>query len=153
MVGGGQLYVDGRVLDNLPVGVMKRFAGGKTIAVEATVKVEFSVDGRELPSPLEYLRSRILRRERQTFPTLPSLLIKSSLLGGASGRRKLREGVDLYINPPMRAFGFLDWDAIHTIVDVGYRHAQACLRPWLDQHPELQWREDFAVPARETMPA
>ncbi|HEX5314496.1 MAG TPA: hypothetical protein VFX38_06285, partial [Gammaproteobacteria bacterium] len=66
---------------------------------------------------------------------------------------ELRDGVDLYINPPVRAYGFLDWNAIYSLVDVGYRHAQACLQSWLDQHPELRWREDFAAPAAETVTA
>jgi len=153
-IAGGQLYVDGGVLDNLPVGVMKRFIGGNTIAVEATVKVEYSVDTPEFPSPLEYLRSRIVgARDRRFLPTLPNLLIKSTLLGGASGRNELRDGFDLYINPPVREYGFLDWNAIYSLVDVGYRHAQACLRSWLDQHPELRWREDFAAPVAETVTA
>ncbi|HEY3461075.1 MAG TPA: patatin-like phospholipase family protein [Casimicrobiaceae bacterium] len=152
-IADGRLYVDGGVLDNLPVGVMKRFAGGSTIAVEATVKVEYAVDALRFPSAFEYVRTRILRRSGDALPTLPSLLIKSTLLGGAAGRNELREGVDLYVNPPMRAFGFFDWDAIYPIVEVGYRHGQASVQSWLDQRPELQWREEFAAPARETVPA
>jgi predicted acylesterase/phospholipase RssA len=141
-ISNGQLYVDGGVLDNLPVGVMKRFVGGNTIAVESTVKVEYSIDAAEFPSPLAYLRSRLARRGRVALPTLPSLLIKSTLLGGASGRNELREGSDLYINPPMREFGFLDWQRIYEMVDVGYRHGQQCVRAWLDAHPDMQRRDE-----------
>ena len=152
-IANGHLHVDGGVLDNLPVGIMKRFIGGRTIAVEATVKVEYAVDAAQFPSPLDYLRVRMTRRGRNALPTLPNLLIKSTLLGGASGRNELREGADLYINPPVRAFGFLDWDAIYAIVDVGYRHAHACLQSWLDAHPGLQWREEFAAAMRESVSA
>ena len=141
-VSKGQLHVDGGVLDNLPVGVMKRFIGGNTIAVEATVKVEYSIDADEFPSPLAYLRSRLSRRGQHALPTLPSLLIKSTLLGGAGGRNELREGDDLYINPPMREFGFLDWHRIYTMVDVGYRHGQQCVRAWIDSHPEMRRRDE-----------
>jgi predicted acylesterase/phospholipase RssA/CRP-like cAMP-binding protein len=145
----GQLHVDGGVLDNLPVGVMKRFIGGNTIAVEATVKVEYSIDADEFPSPLAYLRSRLSRRGRHALPTLPSLLIKSTLLGGAGGRNELRQGDDLYINPPMREFGFLDWHRIYTMVDVGYRHGQQCVRAWLDAHPEMRRRDESPGLPRE----
>ena len=79
---------------------------------------------------------------RYALPTLPSLLIKSTLLGGGSGRNELREGSDLYINPPMREFGFLDWQRIYAMVDVGYRHGQQCVRAWLDTHPEMQRRDE-----------
>ena len=136
MISGGQLHVDGGILDNLPDGVMTRFiGGGKTIAVEATVKVEYSVDIDEFPSPLEYVRSRLSRRGRRWLPTLPSLLINSTLLGGAGARSELRDGVDLHINPPVRQFGFLEWDAIYPIVDAGYRHGEACVRSWLEGRP------------------
>jgi hypothetical protein len=77
------------------------------------------------------------------LPTLPNILIKSSVLGGRGGRAELREGRDLHINPPLRAFSFLDWNAIYEIVDVGYRHAQACLVPWLEQSPQLARRDEL----------
>ena len=70
------------------------------------------------------------------------------MLGGRGGRAELREGRDLHINPPLRAFSFLDWSAIYEIVDVGYRHAQACLVPWLDQRPELARRDELRELAR-----
>jgi predicted acylesterase/phospholipase RssA/CRP-like cAMP-binding protein len=150
-VSNGQLYVDGGVLDNLPVGVMKRLIGGNTIAVEATVKIEYSIDADEFPSPLAYLRSRLSRRGQYALPTLPSLLIKSTLLGGGGGRNELRDGNDLYINPPMREFGFLDWHRIYTMVDVGYRHGQQCVRAWLDTHPEMQRRDESPGLPREAV--
>ncbi len=87
------------------------------------------------------------------MPTLPSLLIKSSLLGGGSGRGELREGIDLHINPPMHSFGFLDWDAIYAIVDVGYRHAQQCLGDWLDAGSGSHLREELAGLPREAVTA
>jgi predicted acylesterase/phospholipase RssA/CRP-like cAMP-binding protein len=153
MIAGGQLHVDGGVLDNLPVGVMKRFIGGRTIAVEATVKVEYAVAAAEYPSPLEYLRARLARRPPPAMPTLPNLLIKSTLLGGAGGRSELREGVDLHVNPPVRQFGFLDWDAIYEIVDAGYRHGEACVRAWREANPELRWRDECVAVAGEGVAA
>jgi predicted acylesterase/phospholipase RssA/CRP-like cAMP-binding protein len=142
VVADGDLHVDGAVLDNLPVGVMKRFIGGSTIAVESAVRDEYAVDGTSFPSPFAYLRSRFARQREPMLPTLPNLLIKSTVLGGRGGRAELREGMDLHIDLPLRAFGFLDWHAIYEIVDVGYRHAQACLAPWLEQSPHLQRRDE-----------
>ena len=143
VVAGGELHVDGAVLDNLPVGLMKRFIGGSTIAVESAVRDEYGVDAASFPSPFAYLRSRLQGSRAATLPTLPNILIKSSVLGGRGGRAELREGRDLHINPPLRAFSFLDWNAIYEIVDVGYRHAQACLVPWLEQRPELARRDEL----------
>jgi predicted acylesterase/phospholipase RssA/CRP-like cAMP-binding protein len=145
VVMGGDLLVDGGVLDNLPVGIMKRFIGGRTIAVEPAVKVEYSVDEPTFPSALKYLRSRLTQQQRDiALPTLPDLLIKSTLLGGIGGRAELREGADLYLNPPMRDFRFLDWDAIYEIVEVGYRYTQERLVPWLEGKAGLPARDDLS---------
>ena len=76
------------------------------------------------------------------FPKLPSLLIKSTLLGGIRGRAELQEGTDLYLNPPVRNFGFLDWEAIYEIVEVGYRYAQERLGPWIERNPAVQRRSE-----------
>jgi NTE family protein len=121
-----------RCIDNLPVGVMKRFIGGNTIAVESGVKVEYQVKVDDFPSPLQYLKTQWSRRDDTALPTLATLLIKSTLLGGVGGRHELREGDDLHLNPPMRPFGFLDWNAIYEMVDVGYRYTQERLLPWLE---------------------
>jgi predicted acylesterase/phospholipase RssA len=153
VVDEGDLYVDGGVLDNLPVGVMKRFIGGSTIAVESAVKVEYEVQAADFPSPLRYLRSRLTRRSDAMLPTLPSLLIKSTVLGGMGGRNDLRDGDDLHLNPPMREFGFLDWDAIHKLVDVGYRYTQEHLQPWLERNPRLQRHDEALELPRQRLPA
>ena len=82
--------------------------------------------------------SQCVRRADTALPTLRSLLIKSTLLGGMGGRNELREGDDLHLNPPMRHFGFLDWNAIYGLVDVGYRYTQERLPAWLERNPRLQ---------------
>jgi len=153
VVAGGDLYVDGGVLDNLPVGVMKRFIGGNTIAVESGVKVEYQVKVDDFPSPLQYLKTRRSRRDDTALPTLATLLIKSTLLGGVGGRHELREGDDLHLNPPMRPFGFLDWNAIYEMVDVGYRYTQERLLPWLEGNPRVQRHDESLELPRERIPA
>ena len=132
---------------------MKRFIGGNTIAVESGVKVEYQVKVDDFPSPLQYLRSRLTRRTDAALPTLPTLLIKSTLLGGMGGRSELREGGDLHLNPPMRHFGFLDWNAIYELVDVGYRYAQQRLLEWLERNPRLQRHDESLELSRERIPA
>jgi predicted acylesterase/phospholipase RssA len=149
VVADGDLHVDGGVLDNLPVGVMKRFIGGSTIAVESGVKVEYQVKVDDFPSPLKYLKSRWSRTTGTALPTLPSLLIKSTLLGGMGGRNELRDGDDLHLNPPMRQFSFLDWNAIYDVVDVGYRYTQERLLTWLERNPRLQRHDESLELPRE----
>ena len=140
----GDLYVDGGVLDNLPVGVMKQFIGGNTIAVDPTVRFEYAVDTESFPAPLQYVRSRLAREgAARELPMLANLLIKCTVLGGRGGRGQLQDDTDLYLNPPMRDYGFLDWDAIYEIVDVGYRYTQERLPAWIEGNPALQRRDEL----------
>jgi len=53
----------------------------------------------------------------------------------------------------MRHFGFLDWNAIHELVDVGYRYTQERLVPWLERNPRLQRHDESLELPRERMPA
>jgi hypothetical protein len=41
---------------------------------------------------------------------------------------------DLLIEPPVEGFRLLDWRAIATLVDIGYRSARAALEVW-DRNP------------------
>jgi predicted acylesterase/phospholipase RssA/CRP-like cAMP-binding protein len=135
----GELHVDGGVLDNLPVGVMKRFVGGNTIAVAASSTREFTVPVDSFPTTLQYLRSRLTGQTvHADLPTLGSLLIQTTGLDSLRGAADLQSGVDLYLQPPVQAFDMLDWKAIYELVEIGYNYAREQLPHWLDTNPHVQ---------------
>jgi predicted acylesterase/phospholipase RssA len=135
----GELHVDGGVLDNLPVGVMKRFVGGNTIAVAASSTREFTVPVDSFPTTLQYLRSRLTgQAEHADLPTLGSLLFQTTGLDSLRGATELQSGVDLYLQPPVQAFDMLDWKAIYELVEIGYNYAREQLPHWLDTNPHVQ---------------
>ena len=137
----GELHVDGGVLDSLPVGVMKRFIGGNTIAVGASVAQEFTVPVDSFPTTLQYLRSRLGREAKHiNFPTLGELLIQTTTLDSSRSAGELQEGIDLYLKPPIQAFDLLDWKAIYKLVDIGYDYAREQLSRWISTNPSLQQR-------------
>jgi predicted acylesterase/phospholipase RssA len=138
----GELHVDGGVMDNLPVSVMKRFVGGKTIAVSATVAREYSVAVERFPTTLEYLRSRVTgRSEHANLPTLSRLLIQTTTLDTFSGAEELQDGTDLYLKPPVETYDLLDWKSIHRLVDIGYGYAREQLPAWIAANPGVQLRD------------
>jgi predicted acylesterase/phospholipase RssA len=137
----GELHVDGGVMDNLPVSVMKRFIGGSTIAVSATVARDYSVPVDSFPTAVEYFYSRLTgRSEHANIPTLSRLLIQTTTLGTFSGAEELQEGTDLYLRPPVQSFDLLDWKSIHKLVDIGYSHASERLPEWIAANPGVQSR-------------
>jgi predicted acylesterase/phospholipase RssA/CRP-like cAMP-binding protein len=135
----GELHVDGGVLDNLPVGVMKRFVGGTTIAVGASGTREFTVSVDSIPTTLQYLRSRLAGQAKHiNLPTLSNLLIQTITLDSNRGAGELQDGTDLYLKPPIQAFDLLDWKAIYKLVDIGYDYAREQLPRWIDANRGAQ---------------
>jgi predicted acylesterase/phospholipase RssA/CRP-like cAMP-binding protein len=138
----GELHVDGGVLDNFPVGTMKRFVGGNTIAVSVSFSRAFTVGVENFPSPLQYLRARLGRSgEHGDLPTLSSLLIQTTTLDSLKGEAELQEGADLYLRPPIQDFDMLDWKSIYKLVDIGYDYARAELPKWIAANPGVRTRE------------
>jgi predicted acylesterase/phospholipase RssA/CRP-like cAMP-binding protein len=138
----GELHVDGGVLDNLPVGVMKRFVGGNTIAVSASVAEDYSVSVESFPTTTQYLRSRLMgRSDHANLPTLSSLLIQTTTLGSSWGAEELQQGTDLHLTPPIESFDWLEWRSIYELVDIGYRYACEKLPSWISANPGVQSRD------------
>jgi predicted acylesterase/phospholipase RssA/CRP-like cAMP-binding protein len=138
----GELHVDGGVMDNLPVGVMKRFVGGNTIAVSASVTEEYLVPVESFPTTLQYLHSRMTGREEHiNLPTLSSLLIQTTTLDSSRGAKELVDGIDLLLTPPIESFDWLEWKAIYELVDIGYRYASERLPAWISTNPGVQSRD------------
>lgn len=138
----GELHVDGGVLDNFPIGVMKRFVGGNTIAVSASYSRPFTVAIENFPSPLQYLRARLGGAgEHRDLPTLSSLLIQTTTLDSLKGEAELQEGADLYLRPPIQDFDMLDWKSIYKLVDIGYAYAREELPKWIEGNRGVLTRE------------
>jgi predicted acylesterase/phospholipase RssA/CRP-like cAMP-binding protein len=135
----GELHVDGGVLDNLPVGLMKRFIGGNTIAVGVSSIREFTVPVDSFPTTLQYVRSRLAgNTDHIDLPKLGSLLIQTTGLDSLRGEAELQTGADLYLKPPVQEFDMLDWKAIYELVEIGYTYAREQLPQWLDANPQVR---------------
>jgi predicted acylesterase/phospholipase RssA/CRP-like cAMP-binding protein len=138
----GELHVDGGVLDNFPIGVMKRFIGGNTIAVSVSFNRPLTVAVENFPTPLQYLRARLGgAAEHRDLPTLSSLLIQTTGLDSLKGEAELQAGSDLYLRPPIHEFDMLDWKSIYKLVDIGYEYARAELPRWIAANPGVRTRE------------
>jgi predicted acylesterase/phospholipase RssA/CRP-like cAMP-binding protein len=127
----GSLAIDGGILNNLPVDVMRERPVGRVIGVDLSSPRERRVDYDEVPGPFQILRSRLLpfgRRPRA--PNILSLMMKSSLVASAAHSRAMHRRADLVLTPPVGSFGLLDVRAFDRIVAVGYEHARERLAAW-----------------------
>ena len=119
------LYVDGAILDNLPIETMRESGVGRIVAVSATVNKELRMQRGELPSALQFLKSRLGNGNgRASAPGLGSILVRSMLIPGMQRNAAMLAGVDLYLNPEPSDIGFLEWNALDRGIELGYRYAK-----------------------------
>ena len=121
----GDLLIDGGVLDNVPVGVMRELGESLIVAVDVSPDVDLVVDsGLKLaPTPWMILRDRFRpNRGRRKFPSLFQILYRTSVLASIKSGKERREGVAVYLEPPTSGFDIFEMDSIDAIVEAGYRY-------------------------------
>lgn len=119
-----ELLVDGGVLDNLPVGIMRdRCAGGPVIAVDVSPAEDLRMSRDAFPSPWAILGERVRPGPRPApVPGIVDILMRTTLLASAAQRERSWREADLMLSPPVDAFGMLAFDQLDALVDVGYRY-------------------------------
>lgn len=120
------LLVDGGLVDNCPVGVMrKRHPMSRVIGVDVGVDAPLAPGGHAADGVVHGL-SEMFRRMRRTgeeTPLLPRLLVRLTELG----KHENYDAADLMIRPPLEPYGLLDAAGRDEIIDVGYQAATAAL--------------------------
>lgn len=132
----GHLLVDGGVLNNLPIDIMRERVRGPIIAVDLAVDVLHGTSHSAVPTSMEYLRDRLLPgRQTGEAPTLSRVIMQITTMASRKEVQNARKLADLYLNPPLGDFDFLDWGKMREIAAVGYRHAKPRIEAWLAQNP------------------
>jgi NTE family protein len=116
----GHLLVDGGVMNNLPVDVMRRDARGPIIASDVTGEIDLQArDDRYGERPIWWL---VWQRMSGT-PSIVSILMRSGTVGSEAQRRVVREQADYLFEPPLVGIGLRDWQSFDRAVREGYEHA------------------------------
>jgi NTE family protein/lysophospholipid hydrolase len=120
---GGDLLVDGGVLDNLPTDVMRHLGAGPIIASDVSAAFDLRADPSYLrtPSPWQVLANRFrLRARLPPFPNILRLVQRSALLASDVYAKQAKRQVELYLDLPMEGFDMFDMDALPRLVEHGY---------------------------------
>lgn len=129
-VDGNELAIDGGILNNLPIDVMRDRSVGKVIAVDLSVEKDFDLDYKEIPGPLRILLSRLPFTKRLHVPSIVTLMMKATVMASAVHSRSVRADATLLMNPPVGRYGLLATSEFDEIVEVGYQHAVEKLKDW-----------------------
>jgi predicted acylesterase/phospholipase RssA len=130
---GGDVYVDGGLLNNLPADVMRSRSAGPIIAVDVNPPLEFQAP----PEPQSVLFghsalwSRVRAADRGlTLPSLFSLLSRSVGLSSIHNRQRISEYASLSLYPPLQDIEPFNWGAAAVAAERGYRHALPLIAAW-----------------------
>ena len=129
---GGDVLVDGGLLDNLPVGRMRaEHEGALVIGVDVGARRDLAAGS--LPEscvvsgwPLLWTMVRPGRRRNQMV-NIVRVMTRLTELGSEAGD----DAGDVVIRPEVQDLPVLDFDRFDTFVERGYRAALAVLEPWL----------------------
>ncbi|MGC9953194.1 MAG: patatin-like phospholipase family protein [Rhizomicrobium sp.] len=120
----GHLLVDGGVMNNLPVDVMRERNVGPLIASDVTGEVDMSVRDSRYGERTVW---SLLWQRMRGVPSIVSILMRSGTVGSEAQRRLVREQADYLFEPPLPDLGPLDWKAFDRAIAQGYAHAQALI--------------------------
>jgi predicted acylesterase/phospholipase RssA/CRP-like cAMP-binding protein len=126
----GEIFVDGGLVNNLPVDVMRQLCQGVVCAVDVSEQAEFrsalqesySVSGWQLLwrrlNPLAV---------KPDLPNIFNILYRTTTVGSLRAIESVKADADLYLSPPVGNFGIFDWSCIERIIDAGYRYGLTAL--------------------------
>jgi NTE family protein len=119
---GGEVFVDGGAMNNLPVDVMRELGRGPVVGVDAGSDPTFGaeLDSVEMP-PLWQWTSWL--RGRKQRPNILQILWRAGMVNSAAATAGQRSQTDLLLQPPLAEIDLLDWKSFERAIDIGYRHA------------------------------
>ena len=133
------------MINNLPVDIMRERMRGHVIAVDLAVEQEYKLDRETVPSSLEYLQSRLLPgRQPIQAPTMSQVIMKLTTLASRREVENVDQQADLYLNPQLDAYDFMDWGNLREIIDIGYAYALPRVEEWAQEHGTLLDDRNFA---------
>jgi predicted acylesterase/phospholipase RssA len=114
------------VLNNLPVDAMRERLEGRIVAVDLEPTVDLRYDEAFDPtlSGWGVLAGKLRPgKTTQRLPNLVQIVLRAKQVGGDHAQRGVlaENAVDLYLQPPIEAFGALNFKAGRGLVDAAYR--------------------------------
>jgi predicted acylesterase/phospholipase RssA/CRP-like cAMP-binding protein len=139
----GDVYVDGGLLDNLPIEVMASLCGGPVVAIDVSPE-------EDLRSELDLLGAisgwQVLWHHINPFarrldvPWISSVLMRSVVVASLvrERERQASELAGLYIKMPVDDWGLLEFSAVEAIAAQGYRACAGRVLEWWSERAQVE---------------
>jgi predicted acylesterase/phospholipase RssA len=140
LVHEGELYVDGAVLNSVPVNVAKQDGAGYVIAVDVSAKGDLRLDSafQGRANGWKVLRSWLPWHSKlRRLPNMFEVLHRTTELSSVESRNLARTLADCYLELPVEHFKLLDWSQFDRLVELGYHSGLAELRGVRAEFPSV----------------
>ncbi len=124
----GRVLVDGGVIDNTPVGVMRQLHSGATILVNVSPPEQALLgdDLVDLPNNREILLSHLHpAMNARRAPSIGAVVVHTMCLSSAA--RGGQVAPDLRIDPEVNGYGIIDFESMPELIALGYNSTMEAL--------------------------
>jgi NTE family protein len=122
-VDGGDVLVDGAVLNNFPVDVMQELHRGPTIGID--VARQQGINAAEFADPPGFF-GWVARNGLHAAPPIAGLLMRAATV--TIDPWSQRDRADMLITPALEDMELRDWKRFDHAVEAGYRETVAALQ-------------------------
>ncbi len=123
---GGEVYVDGGAMNNLPVDVMQERRRGPVIGVDVGADRAFTADIEETDLPPLWRLAALLGGRRRR-PNILQILWRTGMVNSAAATAHMRRQTSLLLRPPLESIDLLNWKSFDRAIALGYDHARRVL--------------------------
>jgi NTE family protein len=119
LIDNGQIYVDGGVINNMPVDIMRQIGRGPILAVDIHSDTPFTAD--MMPKSGSFLPFRA----KQPGPNIFQVMWRVATINAAGTYGSARFKPDMLIKPNLGQIGLLDWRGLDTTMIAAYDYTVA----------------------------
>lgn len=132
----GELLVDGGVLNNMPVDVMRSRCPGTVIASDVSLTVDLVSEAADVPAasgwPLLWARINPFGTAKPVLPHIFEILARTATLSSVHHGATVARAADVYIRTPTESVPTFDWKAGAVLAGRAHALALQILDTW---HP------------------
>lgn len=133
----GDIHLDGGILNNLPVDVMRKLMGGRGIII-ASELTHYSKDTNDYNfPPVLTLRQALMTKSKISnhdykFPPFVETFLKALLAGSSAKQYENGLAADILICPDLSKYSLLSLtdEEMNEIIDLGYKSTLIAIKKW-----------------------
>jgi predicted acylesterase/phospholipase RssA len=123
----GDVLIDGGVINNMPVDVMRELmAGGKILAVNCHQTQGSDVESmiyKKAPKLRQILYNRLIRGNPISYNSIDKLLVSAFNVASLEHQSKMIKETDYYLEVNTENYSILDSRKAYELIEIGYREA------------------------------